>query len=79
VSDVVECGRRAFIFYFTHPGLAGAADEDSYQARRSCVLAAELRVEDDRLTCDRNAPPAPPFLPAKPAVSEVQAGWRRAR
>jgi len=61
-ADVVECGARAFIFYFTHPGLVGAADPDSYQARRSCVLAAELRVEDGRLTCDRNAPPGPLFL-----------------
>jgi hypothetical protein len=61
-ADVVECGERAFIFYFTHPGLAGARDPDSYQARRSCVLAAELHAEDGHLTCDRNAPPTPPFL-----------------
>ena len=61
-ADVVECGGRAFIFYFTHPGLADAAGADSFQARRSCVLAAELRVEDARLTCDRNAPLAHPFL-----------------
>jgi hypothetical protein len=61
-ADVVECGESAFIFYFTHPALAAAADKDSYEARRSCVLAAELRVEDGDLACDRNAPPAPPFL-----------------
>jgi hypothetical protein len=61
-ADVVKCGGRAFIFYFTHPGLAGAPDADSYQARRSCVLAAELHAEGGRLTCDRNAPPTPPFL-----------------
>lgn len=61
-ADVVECGDRAFIFYFTHPGLAGAADPDSYQARRSCVLAAELHVEDGQLACDRNATLTPPFL-----------------
>ena len=61
-ADVVECGDRAFIFYFTHPGLPAAADKDSYEARRSCVLAAELLAEDGRLACDRNAPPAPPFL-----------------
>jgi hypothetical protein len=53
-ADVVECGDQAFIFYFTHP--------DGVEARRSCVLAAELRVEDDLLACDRNAPPSAPFL-----------------
>ena len=61
-ADVVECGGRAFIFYFTHPGLAGTGDAVNYQGRRSCVLAAELHVEDGHLTCDRNTPPTPPFL-----------------
>jgi hypothetical protein len=61
-ADVVECDGRAFIFYFTHPGLAGALDKDSYQARRSCVLAAELRVDDGCLACDRHTPPTAPFL-----------------
>ena len=61
-ADVVECGDRAFIFYFTHPGLASALDKDSYEARRSCVLAAELHVDNGHLACDRNAPPRAPFL-----------------
>ena len=62
-ADVVECGDRAYIFYFTHPGLASAADRDGYQARRSVVLAAELVVEDSRLVCSRGKPLSPPFLP----------------
>jgi hypothetical protein len=62
-ADVVECGDRAFIFYFTHPGLAGAADKDSYQARRSVVLAAELTVTNGSLLCLRDKPLPAPFLP----------------
>jgi hypothetical protein len=62
-ADVVECGDRAFIFYFTHPGLAGAPDKDSYQARRSVILAAELTVTNGSLRCLRNKPLTAPFLP----------------
>ncbi|TVZ05381.1 glycosyl hydrolase [Trebonia kvetii] len=62
-ADVAECGDRAFIFYFTHPGLASAADKDSYQARRSVVLAAELAVTNGSLRCLRDKPLSAPFLP----------------
>jgi hypothetical protein len=64
-ADVVETGDglTAYIFYFTHPGLATAADPDSYEARRSCIEAAHLRVVDGSLVCDRDAVIAEGFLP----------------
>ena len=62
-ADVVECGDRAFIFYFAHPGLASATDKDSYQARRSVIRAAELAVTNGSLRCLRDKPLSSPFLP----------------
>lgn len=64
-ADVVEAGdgETAYIVYFTHPGLAAAADPDDYQARRSNIEAARLRVVDGLLTCERDAPIPAHFLP----------------
>jgi hypothetical protein len=53
-ADVAEHDGRAYIFYFTHP--------DGLDARRSCVLAAELQVANGQLTCDRDNPPHGGFL-----------------
>jgi sucrose-6-phosphate hydrolase SacC (GH32 family) len=63
-ADVVGSGdgETAYIFYFTHPGLGSGADPDSYEARRSCIEAAALRVEDRCLVCDRDAPISSRFL-----------------
>jgi len=58
-ADVVVCGDRAFIYYFTHPGRRGhpdAAGVAPYAFRRSSIQAAELRVMDGRLSCDRDRP-----------------------
>ena len=46
-ADVYVAGDRAFIVYFTHP--------DPVDRPRSAVQMAELKIEDGRLTCDRNA------------------------
>jgi len=55
--DVVISGRRAFLFYFTHPGRHGAeAHKDSYEQRRSSIQVAELQEKDGWLTCDRDQP-----------------------
>ncbi len=52
-SDVVVDGDRAFIIYFTLPEAGATTPERSYPARRSSVLAAELKAEDGNLVCDR--------------------------
>jgi hypothetical protein len=66
-ADVVESGdgETAYIFYFVHPGPAAGADPDTFEARRSCIEAAELRVVDGVLTCDRDAPIPARFLPVR--------------
>lgn len=54
-ADVVVCGERAWIFYFTHPGRQGPdAGNDSYERRRSSIQVAELKEEAGRLSCDRD-------------------------
>lgn len=58
-ADVVVCGEKAYIFYFTHPFFA---NEDRHRngyvvgddENRTCIQVAELRVEDGRLVCDRD-------------------------
>lgn len=66
-ADVVETGdgQTAYIVYFTHPGLAAGADPESYEARRSCIQAAQLRVVDGLLVCDRDAAIPSGFLPVR--------------
>lgn len=66
-ADVVESGdgETAYIVYFTHPGLAAGADPETYEGRRSCIEAAELRVVDGVLGCDRDAPLPARFLPIR--------------
>jgi lysophospholipase L1-like esterase len=55
--DVVVCGGRAFLFYFTHPGRQGLNEKkDTYQQRRSSIQVVELEYKDGRLTCDRDKP-----------------------
>lgn len=55
-ADVVAVGDRAYLFYFTHPGRAEGAETSGYEQRRSSIQVAELKLEDDWLTCDRDAP-----------------------
>lgn len=56
-ADVVVCGERAFVFYFTHPGRRGVnAHADGYDQRRSSLQVAELLQRDGWLACDRDAP-----------------------
>jgi hypothetical protein len=44
----------AWIVYFTHPGRAEAGlDPESPAGRRASVLVGELRVQGDRLVCER--------------------------
>jgi hypothetical protein len=52
--DVVVGGERAFLFYFTHPGIHGTGDEHDH--RRSSIQVTELRTENGWLKCDRNLP-----------------------
>jgi len=66
-ADVVESGdgQTAYIFYFTHPGVATGADPESHEARQSCIEVAQLRVVDGQLICDRDAPVPGNFLPIR--------------
>lgn len=55
--DVVVCGDRAFLFYFTHPGRRGAdAKKDGYEQRRSSIQVVELFHQDGKLACNRDEP-----------------------
>ena len=46
-ADIFVVKDRAFIIYFTHP--------DPSFPERSAVQMAELKIENDKLVCDRNA------------------------
>ena len=59
--DVVLSGDRAFLFYFTHPGIAGHGDE--HDRRRSSIQVTELHEENGWLKCDRNQPTLISLLP----------------
>ena len=63
-ADIVEYAGRGYIFYFTHPGRTRdfwtICDEGQmhgavpYEMRRSSVQAAELKMVDGALGCDRD-------------------------
>ena len=52
--DVVVSSDRAFLFYFTHPGLHSNGDD--HEHRRSSIQVAELHEQNGWLTCDRDEP-----------------------
>lgn len=49
--DVVVCGEKAYLFYFTHPGRAEGSRSNR---RRSTIQVVELEYRDGTITCDRN-------------------------
>lgn len=58
-ADVVVCGDRAFIIYFTHPYTEDAPERNGVSPlsnRHTALQAAELDVVEGRLVCDRNRP-----------------------
>lgn len=58
-ADVVVCGDRAFIIYFTHPYTEDAPERKGVSPlsnRHTALQAAELEVVDGKLVCDRNKP-----------------------
>jgi predicted GH43/DUF377 family glycosyl hydrolase len=58
-ADVVVCGDRAYIVYFTHPYTENAPERDGVSPssnRHTALQAAELEVADGRLLCDRDKP-----------------------
>ena len=58
-ADVVVCGDRAYIIYFTHPYTENAPERNGVSPlsnRHTALQAAELEVEDGRLVCDRDKP-----------------------
>ncbi|MBN2611636.1 MAG: family 43 glycosylhydrolase [Bacteroidales bacterium] len=55
--DVVVAGKRAFVFYFTHPGRTPEnKGVDNYNTRRSSIQLAELEYADGQITCNRDEP-----------------------
>lgn len=53
---VVTADDRAYLFYFVHPGqLAAGASGSNYQKRRSVIQVVELKFQDSKITCDREA------------------------
>lgn len=61
VKDREGKGEKAYIIYFTHPGrkfhsenLIGENGVLPYDLRRSSIQAAELKLENGTLTCDRD-------------------------
>jgi sucrose-6-phosphate hydrolase SacC (GH32 family) len=62
-GDVVVVGEKAYVFYFTHPGrekhTEAKLNEDGnlpYSQRRSSIQAAELRLQNGTLICERDKP-----------------------
>lgn len=58
-ADVVVCGDRAYIIYFTHPFTEEAPERKGVSPlsnRHTALQAAELEVRDGRLICDRDKP-----------------------
>lgn len=69
-ADVVVCGDRAYIIYFTHPYTEDAPPRNGVSPlsnRHTALQAAELELRDGRLVCDRNKPfrirLTPPAIP----------------
>jgi hypothetical protein len=53
--DVVVQGKRAFVFYFTHPGRRPEIpDSPAYEKRRSSIQVAELIYSEGKIICNRN-------------------------
>lgn len=55
-ADVVVCGERAYIVYFTHPERNTPKWKDHYGTRRSSIQVAELIYRDGEIFCDRDKP-----------------------
>lgn len=53
---VVVMGEKAYIFYFTHPGRVPGNENDGYQQRRSSIQVAELELNNDEISCNRDKP-----------------------
>lgn len=60
-ADVVTNGAEAAIYYFTHPFWSAAHTADAVTAsdRRTTIHHARLIIDNDRLVCLRDEPPAP--------------------
>ena len=56
--DVVVNNRRAFVYYFTHPGRRKdkPAARGSYDDKRSVIQVAELKYVNGEIVCDRDEP-----------------------
>ncbi len=62
-ADVIVVNEKAYIFYFTHPGRKTHLDAPNesndvlpYNLRRSSIQVAELKLTDNKITCDRDEP-----------------------
>ncbi len=54
--DVVVNQGKVYLFYFTHPGRRPGAPAGQTEQRRSSIQVVELRYENGRVLCNRDAP-----------------------
>ncbi|MET0357722.1 MAG: glycosyl hydrolase [Cellvibrio sp.] len=66
--DIQVVGDKAFIFYFVHQENEAAASNNDRYGQRTVIQVAELKIENGKLTVDRNAKVnlAPYFRKGKP-------------
>lgn len=56
-ADVLVSGKKAYIFYFTHPGRTPQnKGKDGYEQRRSSLQVAELEYINGQISCNRDKP-----------------------
>ena len=54
-ADVVVRGKKAYIYYFTHPGRTPENKGiDNYETRRSSIQMAELEYNNGEIICNRD-------------------------
>lgn len=58
-ADVVVCGEKAYIIYFTHPFSENAPVQNGispFSNRHTALQAAEIEIIDGKLVCNRDKP-----------------------
>lgn len=65
--DVVVNNKKAYVYYFTHPGRRkdNPATKNSFDDKRSVIQVAELKYDNGSITCDRNLPVSINLIPYK--------------
>lgn len=80
-ANVVVSDRRAYLYYFTHPGRVGEGKKkDGYEQRRTSVQVVELELSrEGRITADRNQTTYVNLLPASAVSATLTIGAGKAK